>query len=164
MAIKTIMKGEEICVSYCCGERFIMGLRKDRQGEITKKFNFICQCGECSLEGQALMENDKARREYLYKKNYLPQNLQHNIILGYKKAKKMVDIVRKLDIQFELFWMLFDFYRFAVKAKAGAKELDKEDIPNPQIIKNEAWELCQHHGESGKDVFKKTVEMVDNYF
>ena len=61
--MKSIEKGEEISVNYRDFVKFNYGSREYRQEVLTEKFAFLCQCSECSLEGEDLQENERMRGE-----------------------------------------------------------------------------------------------------
>ena len=155
-AIKTIRKNEEICTDYLSGKMFSMGLRKDRIEQIVKLANFICRCTECSLQGEALEENENARREYLDIKKDLPQLGYTNKKLAFRKSQRMVDIVRKLDLEINLYEVLLNCHHFALMARQSGAS----GIENPETSREEAWKRCQHFGEAGISTFREAVTQI----
>ena len=59
-ALKTIEKGEEILENYWDTEKFTYGSREFRREQLME-FGFLCECSECSLEGEALQDNERMR-------------------------------------------------------------------------------------------------------
>ena len=57
--VRKIKEGEEILVKYFPG--FLPESKNDRQ-KMLRPWNFICICEVCSLTGDKLIENEKARK------------------------------------------------------------------------------------------------------
>ena len=66
-ALGTIEKDEEILINYRKGEgeEFNYGSRDYRRQRLLRTNGFLCQCFECSLEGEALEDNERMRAEVL---------------------------------------------------------------------------------------------------
>ena len=58
--IREIKEGEEILLMYHCPSIL---LSKDERQTILKNWNFTCNCEVCSLTGDELIENEKARKK-----------------------------------------------------------------------------------------------------
>ena len=62
-AIMTIEKDEEILLSYWNTKEFIYGSREFSRQELLEDTAFLCECSECSLEGEDLEENERMRAD-----------------------------------------------------------------------------------------------------
>ena len=62
-ALRTIENREEILVSYLPDGEFVSGSREFRRQQLLEKRGFLCECSECSLEGEALEKSDRKRAE-----------------------------------------------------------------------------------------------------
>ena len=62
-AIMDIEEGEEITVCYRNEMKFFYGSRESRQQQMLEHGAFLCQCSQCSLEGEDLEENERIRTE-----------------------------------------------------------------------------------------------------
>ena len=59
--MKPIEPGHEILACYDDSGEFLYGSREFRRQQILECFGFLCHCSECSLIGEALMENERKR-------------------------------------------------------------------------------------------------------
>ena len=62
-ALMNIEKDEEILTAYIPTQEFVYGTREFRRQQLWETSAFNCQCSECSLEGEALEENERMRAE-----------------------------------------------------------------------------------------------------
>ena len=62
-AMMVIEKDEEILLNYRNTSEFVYGSRESRQRRMLQLRGFLCECSECSLEGEDLEENDRMREE-----------------------------------------------------------------------------------------------------
>ena len=60
---REIKEGEEILASYCGGDIDEFPSKSERQQILMKQWQFICNCEVCSLTGEKLIENEKARKK-----------------------------------------------------------------------------------------------------
>lgn len=58
-ALRDIEKGEEITNYY--GKK-VLADREERRKDLKQKFEFICQCETCSLNGEELDKSNKVRK------------------------------------------------------------------------------------------------------
>ena len=165
-ALKSIDKDEEILISYDKGGfRVVLsfGSRKFRQNEIMERFWFLCHCPECSLEGEALKENERVRQEIRGKireikeiwikteeipkitettgemgKQYFQTLLKRVLKLHQKKMK----LIEELDLKMESVSELRNFFVVATLAKKC--EISATD---PEVLKMKALEYGKKYGD-----------------
>ena len=116
---------------------------------------FICSCSECSLEGEAFLENERIRTE-IHEKDQKTKELEKNIpgLFGAAQRGSLMELletsqatlklVKKLDIQLEIARLLRLCYEDARNAvfMAGSRDLDL-----PKALKKEAEEHARKHGD-----------------
>ena len=159
IAMRTIEKGQEIS-AYYIGNNF--GSRDDRRDSLLEDFGMLCWCPECSLEGNALRENEKLRadiRKGQEKVKEMIRNLERNVStqLAKKKVKSLLSLsqkvtvlVRKLDIPHELITHLL--YTSLPVARQAAK-WSVGGTQSPDEVKREARDLCQNAGDDSMFIF-----------
>ena len=75
-AFKDIEKDEEILIAYHgAATKISCGSREFRRQQILENKGFVCECSECSLEGEALEASDRERAEVKEKGRKLLQML-----------------------------------------------------------------------------------------
>jgi len=157
-AMKVIQKDEEIVVNGKGQlEEFNFGNREFRQRMLLKCFSFQCQCSECSLQGEALRENERTRAEIREKrreteaimkieyKKKLRNRSPGSVRKAIKLSQDVVELVKKLGLLEELPYQLLEIsYPIAKTAKFT---MGLRGAPDPQIFKREALEYCKNHGD-----------------
>ena len=154
-ALKTIEKDEEILISYRNSAEFIYGSRESRRQELLEDGVFLCECSECSLEGQDLEDNERMRAEIREKKVEITElvNCEGHIPLirpsrrDVKKAMKLtqqrINLVQKLDIRAGIFCGMIDFYQFAVLAR----RMNISTPLDPESYRREALKYAKMFGD-----------------
>ena len=162
-ALRAIEKDEEILINYRHMPEFLYGSREFRRQALPV---FLCQCSDCSLEGEALEEKERMREEIREKKEEIERLLgcegfqknQPLVPLSFrisasasrkavKKAMKLaqerVKLIQKLDIR-ELFVQeMINFYGFAKMAR----RMDISCENDPEIFKKEALKYAKLFGD-----------------
>ena len=91
-----IEKDEEILFSYRNSEEIDFGSREFRR-QMLEMRGFLCQCSECSLEGEDLEDNEKIRAEIREKSEEINQlmSLERSdprMRKALKKARELNDL------------------------------------------------------------------------
>ena len=155
-AIKTIEKDEEILISYRDHEELVFGSKEFRQRHLLEALTFLCQCAECSLEGEALEENERMRMEIREKKVEITRLLRCDGSVSlqrksWKKAMKLeqqrVKLIQRLDIRAEFVKAMIDFYHAATWA--GRMGIPRKN--DPEVFKKEARKYAEMFG--GRHIF-----------
>ena len=156
-AMKVIEKGEEIVINYQDKVKFNFGSREYRQKVMMEKMAFICSCSECSLEGEALLENERIRAEIRKKdlktKMLVPQiqrlcgvapaAQKRPLMELLQTSQAIVRLVKKLDIQLEIVNQLTKCFEDALQARMMGFSRE----PDPSVIKKEALEHAKKLGD-----------------
>ena len=146
--MKTIEKGEEISVNYRDFVKFNYGSREYRQEVLTEKFAFLCQCSECSLEGEDLQENERMRgeiRENEMEITRLTMALSPRTLLrAVEHSQEIVELVKKLDIRLEFVNQLLNTFEGAQHAVM----MGLRGAPDPRIFRAEALRYCKMFGDT----------------
>ena len=123
-AIMVIEKDEEILLDYMNTFEFVYSSRKFRRQKLLESFGFLCECSECSLEGEDLEDNEMMRAEILEKQAKIDQLLgsvrsQTDKLLIKKSVKKSmklcnqkVKLIEKLNIRVRYLPAMLDFWKF----------------------------------------------------
>ena len=155
IALKSIERGEEILVNYSEeGPEINYGSksREVRRRDLLEKRGFLCLCSECSLEGKALEDNERMRKEIGEKRVKIAALMG---VLDFRRAMKVsleiLELVKKLDIRLQFLKELLTVFMSA----STIKKLKLAE-PDPEIFKNAALEYAI--GDSGRHHYEKTVE------
>ena len=152
--MKIIEKGEEITINY---QELRYESRMERQKELLEHFAFQCKCSECSLEGKALEENERLREAVSQRMVVYEEMIDnHEDEHGLRLVQEMLDLTRKLDLQGQVPFLLFNCYREAKKAR----QLGEIQIPEPNIIKSEALRYCEKYGDGYLHYSKSLIELL----
>ena len=135
-----------------------------------EKMAFICSCSECSLEGEALLENERIRAE-IREKDLKTEMLVPQIMRLCGAAQKrpmmellltsqeIVKLVKKLDIQLEIFNQLTKCFEEALHASKMGFYRD----PDPSAIAKEAQEHAKKQGDAQLRIYVQSdYEEVGN--
>ena len=154
-ALKTIEKDEEIVVNFKNNVLlgFHYGSRDFRRQDLLETSGFLCQCSECSLEGEALRENEMMRAKIRDKKA-LADQLGHEAEcpltgrgrvnkMKMRKAMKLVQeslaLVKKMDMR----------HRFVSELTTASCWADKAKmIDIAHTLMPEALEYAQKYGDA----------------
>ena len=141
-AMRRIEKDEEI-LTYYTGNNF--GSREERREALLLNFGMLCSCSECSLEGEALVENERLRAEIRKRWKELKKMLYDGDgtdLIG-KKVEKLVSLnqelrvlVSKLDIPHEKISQLINF---SLPVACRARKLSVPGAPSIEDIKTEVY-------------------------
>ena len=118
---------------------------------------FICSCSECSLDGEALLENERLRAEIRKKdlktKMLVPQiqrlcgvapaAQKRPLMELLQTSQAIVRLVKKLDIQLEIVNQLTKCFEDALQARMMGFSRE----PDPSAIKKEAQEHAKKLGD-----------------
>ena len=142
-AMRTIESGEEI-LTYYIGNNF--GSREERREHLLHNSGLLCSCSECSLEGQALEENERLRAEIREKWEELKKILYEDVgtdPIEKEEAEMLVRLeqdlrvlVKKLDIPHEIISQLINF---SLPVGICARRLSVDVAPSPDDIKSEVY-------------------------
>ena len=133
-----------------------------------EKMAFLCSCSECSLEGEALLENERIRAEIREKdlktKMLVPQiqrlcgaapaAQKRPLMELLKTSQAIVKLVKKLDIQLEVVNQLTKCFEDALHASKMGFSRD----PDPSAIKKEALEHAKMLGDSQMRIYNQIVK------
>ena len=122
---------------------------------------FLCQCSQCSLEGEALQENERIRAEIREKReqiislmNTLPSSAhlhRRNVARSVKLSQELMEGVRQLNLQPQIADRLL---QTALPVAWTARRLGLS-APDPEGIKQEALEFCQKFGDAMMNDYNK---------
>ena len=155
-ALMTIEKDEEILVSFRNTDEFNYGSRQSRRQYLLEASGFLCQCSECSLEGEDLRENERMRAD-IRKKIIEIEKLRfgfppprRSVKKSMKLAQERLKLIQKLNLR-EIFVIeMLHFYSAASQAK-------RYDIsaPDPDIFKQEALKYAKMFGDFYNNFLEK---------
>ena len=145
--MRTIEKDEEI-LTYYTGNNF--GSREERREALLLNFGMLCSCSECSLEGEALEENERLRAEIREVNAELARKVK--VKKAIQLAEKRMKLVKKLDFRADMMSELMNYYNIAVQAR-------RLNLPcqDPDTVKLEALKYAKMFGDS-------FVNFYNNYF
>ena len=150
-ALMDIEKDEEILISYRNKEEFRFGSREFRRQQLLEMCGFHCQCSECSLEGEALRENELMRAEIREKEAKIPQLLKcegsnpvpkREMKKAMKLSNEKVELIKKLNLRDSFVREMVEFYLAATLARE--REIS---APDPDIFKHEALKYAKMFGD-----------------
>ena len=160
-ALKMIEKNEEISANYWECDDVNLGSREYRQQFMLENHGFLCKCSECSLEGKALEENDRLRKEARTRIEKIVNLLQekssqnaNTVKKALKLSQEMMERIEKLDVQIEILDKLLQF-SLPLAYLAKMRGIRAED---PQIIKLEAMRYCKLFGDAKLNDYKKITK------
>ena len=135
--------------------------RDKRQKTLLATHQFLCQCSQCSLEGEALQENGKMRSEIREKREKIislmktSRSALHLYRRNVKKAvplsQELMERVRKLNLQPQIVDRLL---QTALPVAWTARMLGLT-APDPDGIKHEALQFCQKFGDAMMNDYNK---------
>ena len=156
-ALMTIEKDQEILINIQDGEpEFHFGSREFRRQELLETSGFLCVCSECSLEGEALEDNEKMRADIRENEREIDQLMTHEGNVRRRSMKKFMklsqermNLVEKLGIRGTMFVLeMMSFYAAATKAKEMGVT-----APDPNKMKQEALKHAQICGDGCVNLF-----------
>ena len=165
-ALMVIEKDQEITINYkgdhhntASAEEFVFGSRESRQQLLLEDCGgFLCQCSECSLEGEDLEDNERIRAEIREKKEELRQLLGSNPVSKrtLKKAMRLsnerVKLVQRLDVRAMFVHEMIDFFHANKNARrVGISGAD------PDIYRQEGLKYAKICGDPYIDNFYKYI-------
>ena len=133
-AIMNIEKGEEITFCFLTQPEFFYGSRESRQQQMLEHGAFFCQCSECSLEGEALEENDKMRAEILESEHAIielmvrgmmavrdsrPFDERRDVKKGMKLSQRRTKLVTKLNLRAGFMYVMVQSYHLSGSQEVG---------------------------------------------
>ena len=145
-AMMEIEKGEEITVCYLAIKEFIYGSRESRQQQMLDHGAFLCQCCECSLEGEDLEENEKIRTE-------LRERKDEPLKKAMKWAQKRTKLVQKLNLPAMYMSEMLRFHVFADMAKREGISCEND----PEVLKQEAFKYAKMLGDDNLHFYNLTI-------
>ena len=157
-ALMTIEKGEEILISYRDNEKFRS--RQLRRQELLETEAFLCECSECTLEGEDLVENERMRAEVMETEVEMGQLARSRgsepiSRSGLKKVMKLtqrkVKLIQKLNLRAEFVATMVIFYRFALVAR----RMDITSENDPDVYKQEALKYAKLFGDNYIHLYNK---------
>ena len=169
--MKFIEKNEEILLNYQDIEEFTYGSREFRQQLLQETIApFLCSCSECSLEGEALEENERMREEIREKVAEIKQLLDIEGIPSRKAVKKSMklsqqrlNLVQRLDIRGRFVEEMLNFYDAAFLAK----NMGIPTASDADTFKREALKYAMMFGDSYIHFYNKKQQEnqeMENFF
>ena len=152
-ALMGIEKDQEILTNY-------MKEHSPRQFRRQKLLNygaFLCQCSECSLEGEDLEDNEKTREEIREKgaeMEELSVDSRRAVKKAMKLAQRMVKLLKKLDLRGVFVSAMMSFYHLAVLARRMNISILEND---PEVFKQEALKYAKMFGDNYLHFYNKSV-------
>ena len=154
-AIMDIEEGEEITVCYRNEMEFFYGSRESRQQQMLEHKSFLCQCSECSLEGEELEKRDRMRAELREKKEEVFQLITPGVSdseetkkEAVKKAlfsaKKRTKRVLKLNLRAMIMSEMLLAYELAKRAESMDLSTWESD---PEVFKQAALKYAKIFGD-----------------
>ena len=149
-ALSTIQKNEEIVLShhqYC--QKFQRGSREFRRQKLLEDRGFLCECSECSLEGEDLQENEMMRAEIREKSEELlsgrtvGSDARRTVKKAMKVAQRIANLVQILNIRLMFVTEMICFY----DAASDAKRIGIS-APDPDKFKQEALKYAKKYGDA----------------
>ena len=156
-ARKTIEQGEEILAYYITNN---FGSREKRREDLLLQFGMLCSCSECSLEGEALEENERIRAEIREIFNNIRQMMnkddktERDVGQMVKLDQEMTMLVKKLDIPHDYVVQLLNI---SLPVAYYASILSVPGAQSPDDVKSKAWEHCQISGDQFKYAYDDLV-------
>lgn len=152
-ALKTIEKGEEILENYWDTEKFTYGSREFRREQLME-FGFLCECSECSLEGEALQDNERMRAKVRENEPKLEQllvlgcegsdsDIRESLKKAMKLAQQRVKLIQKLDLRSQF---VTEMAKFSCLA-AGARDIGVSCQNDPDVFQQEALKYAKMFGD-----------------
>ena len=159
-AVKVIEKAQEILATYH-SEPF--GSRETRQKTLLKSHLFLCQCSQCSLEGESLLENERTRAEIRERRESIMSLMstspssthlrKRNVKKAVHLSQELMERVRKLNLQPQRADRLL---QTSLPVAWAARRLELS-APHPDEIKKEALEFMSEvwrcHDEHLQHIF-----------
>ena len=152
-AMMVIEKDQEILISYFNTEEFCYGSREFRRRQLLEMRGFMCECSECSLEGEDLQENEGMRVEIREKEDETEQLLRRersdpvprkSVKKAMKLAQRRVKLIKKLNLRTDFVAEMLNFYRAAIIAR----KMDIRCENDPDIFKQEALKYAKMFGDN----------------
>ena len=125
-----------------------------------EKLGFLCQCSECSLEGEDLEDNEKIRAEIREKQEKSLQLLRvegsaeikrKSIKKAMKLENQRVNLIKNLNLRAEFVGGMITFYQ----AAKGAREMGITCENDPDIYKQEALKYAKIFGDNFIYIYNK---------
>ena len=161
IAMKVIEKDQEIVVNYKDEEELNYGSRHFRRQFLMEKLCFLCQCSECSLEGAALLENERIREQIRRR------NREIKVLLGeYCPRKQLraaelrhdtVQLVKQLDLQREIPKQLLKTYDLLQASLPGCLS----EVADLDMMRFEALETCDKLGDTLREFYNMILRRRD---
>ena len=124
--------------------------RDTRQQILLKSRLFLCQCSQCSLEGEELKENDRMRTEIRETEVEIVQLMRSEgsprrpiVKKAMKLTQRKTNLVKNLNIRDRFVAEMVTSCRFAVEAK----RLGISCKNDPEIFKQEAFKYAKMFGD-----------------
>ena len=161
-ALMTIEKDQEILVSHQNMSEFLCSSREFRQQELLETYGFLCECSECSLEGEDLQESDRMRAEFWEKEEEIRQLVtcegsnpvpRRDMKKAMKVAQRRVKLIQKLNLRNGVVGAMLNFYHFAVMAR----DMGVASENDPDIYKQEAWKYAKMFGDRYILLYNKSI-------
>ena len=151
-AIKVIEKNQEILLNYQNGHKRNYECREIRRQTLLETRGFLCECLECSLEGEDLVENERIRAEIREKTEKIEQLIRvgasnlvprSHVKKTMKSSQQLVKLTQKLNIRAGVVPAMIDFYHFALMARGMNIACENE----PDTFKQEALKYAKMFGD-----------------
>ena len=136
---------------------FHYGSREFRRQDLLENEAFLCKCSECSLEGEALEENERMRAEIMKKKVEFAQLKKNGLSSKMSKMKlkrvvkltlESLNLVRKLDIRQRFVMELLTAFKLTSMAKMRGIP-----APDPNVFEREALDHAKMYGDAEMNIY-----------
>ena len=127
---------------------FHFGSREVRRQKLLENYGFLCECSECSLEGEDLEDNDRMRADMKEMDVEIRQLLTaceeshavpwRELKKAMKLAQKKTNLVQKLNIRSMFVTEMINFFFLASNA-----QMMGITAPDPNIFKSEALKYAK---------------------
>ena len=153
IAMKVIERDQEILVNYKDEEELNYGSRQSRRQFLLENLAFLCRCSECSLEGAALLENERIRKQIRRKNRKIAALLGEYCPWKQLRAAKLrhdtVQLVKQLDLQREIPKQLLKTYDLL----QASQPYSLPDDPDLDMMRFEALETCDKLGDTLREFY-----------
>ena len=161
-AMMVIEKDQEILIGYGIKDNeFFSWSRELRRQQLLETRFFLCQCSECSLEGEDLEDNDRMRAEVMEKTEEIQKVIDRtesdprkNLKKAMKLSQKKTNLVQTLNIRAGVMPAMIDFYGAATRARMFGVHCEND----PDIYKQEALKYAKMFGDQSLHFYNNRVK------
>ena len=157
IAMKVIERDQEILVNYKDEEELNYGSRQSRRQFLLENLAFLCRCSECSLEGAALLENERIRAKIRRRNRKIAALLGECCPSKQLTAARLrhdtVQLVKQLDLQREIPKQLLKTYDLLQASLPGCLS----EVADLDIMRFVALETCDKFGDTLREFYNMVL-------